>query len=187
MIVCAVLGLAGEWEQVEPGRFDAIDGMALLSVFGGIVAFIWFYVGLVYYSIHAHRYLTSQKSLDGKVTFTSLPRTKKVIWIFIAGGFLAGLIASILSGILGAGVGFLLTSAFGEMGTIAAVVFGYVLFLLIFTVCSLIFITQPMIAHYAAETQIHNAEHLDDITQRAADEMIEAEGFADALDVGAAI
>jgi len=50
-----------------------------------------------------------------------------------------------------------------------------------------IFITQPLLAHYMTTLTIENGRELDTVAQREADDMVEAEGFADALDVGAAI
>ena len=64
-------------------------------------------------------------------------------------------------------------------------VLGYVAFFVVASVLSLIFISQPILEHYAQVTEVHNAQALADIQQREGDEMIEAEGFADALDVGA--
>ena len=51
----------------------------------------------------------------------------------------------------------------------------------------MIFVSQPVLEHYVQVTKILNSEALDDIQQRSRDEMVEAEGFADALDVGTAI
>jgi hypothetical protein len=52
-------------------------------------------------------------------------------------------------------------------------------------VLGLIFITQPILEHFAQVTTVHNVDQLAEVEQREGDEMIEAEGFADALDVGA--
>ena len=50
-----------------------------------------------------------------------------------------------------------------------------------------VFVTQPLWRHYAETVDIVGAESLHDIRQRARDEHTEAEGFAEALDLGAAI
>ena len=52
---------------------------------------------------------------------------------------------------------------------------------------SFIMITQPIIAHVVGNAELFGAEHLDAIQQRAADEGADAEGFADALDIGGGI
>ena len=49
------------------------------------------------------------------------------------------------------------------------------------------FVTFPLIRHMARTTSLTHAQGLAAISQRARDEFAEAEGFAEALDVGAAI
>lgn len=73
------------------------------------------------------------------------------------------------------------------VGVLAVMALFYIFLMLLVGILSLVFFIQPMIRHYAQETTIHNVAHLNTITQRDADDMIEAEGFADALDIGAAI
>ena len=70
---------------------------------------------------------------------------------------------------------------------IAGLALFYMVFIVLFSALALVFIRQPLLAHYAAETEILNARGLRNIRQRGGDEMVEAEGFADALDVGAGI
>ena len=50
-----------------------------------------------------------------------------------------------------------------------------------------IFVTQPLFRHYIATLTIVGSESLHNIVQRDRDEHREAEGFAEALDLGAAI
>ncbi len=49
------------------------------------------------------------------------------------------------------------------------------------------FVTYPLMRHMAVTTTLPNSLGLPDISQRARDEFAEAEGFAEALDLGAAI
>ena len=49
------------------------------------------------------------------------------------------------------------------------------------------FLIFPIWRHYAQTLQIDGLDELERISQRARDEFSEAEGFAEALDVGAAI
>lgn len=184
----------GRWQALYPAMKHVAIGLVIMIVAGvlagvaqmpilGIGVFvgvIWFYVGFAYYSVHSHRYLTANKTLDGGVTFSSEPLTSTVIKIFLLGGLLTGLIASVLGGVVGFILGFAIDPIVGG-------VIGYIVFFVVAGVCGLVLITQPMIRHYADVTTIHNAAGLDQITQREGDDMIEAEGFADALDVGAAI
>ena len=63
----------------------------------------------------------------------------------------------------------------------------YVGSLLVLGGLSLVMITQPIIEHAVNKVSVLNADHLTNIQQRAADDGADAEGFADALDVGGAI
>ena len=49
------------------------------------------------------------------------------------------------------------------------------------------FLTMPTARHYAQTLQLTGLSELDAISQRDRDEFAEAEGFAEALDVGASI
>jgi len=50
-----------------------------------------------------------------------------------------------------------------------------------------IFLTLPLIRHYAETLELTGAASLAGVAQRDRDTFAEAEGFAEALDVGAAI
>ncbi|NNK67826.1 MAG: DUF898 domain-containing protein, partial [Rhodobacteraceae bacterium] len=50
-----------------------------------------------------------------------------------------------------------------------------------------IFVTQPLWRHYAEVLTVTSAPHLAGVQQRDRDAHREAEGFAEALDLGAAI
>ncbi|MEO1380995.1 MAG: DUF898 domain-containing protein, partial [Pseudomonadota bacterium] len=63
----------------------------------------------------------------------------------------------------------------------------YIVLIILIGGVSLIAITQRIIAHVVDSVSVQNAAHLDVIRQRMADEGADAEGFADALDVGGAI
>jgi hypothetical protein len=62
----------------------------------------------------------------------------------------------------------------------------YVFGLILIGAISLAAITQPLLVHVIGATEVLNIEAAAEITQRAADKGADAEGFADALDVGAA-
>lgn len=189
-----VSGIVGVQENVED---EYSVGVALLVILAGMMVFIgtiWFYIGFAYYNVHSHRILTRLKKLDGDIAFTSEPRTARIIGIYLLGGLIVSLLSPIIAGLIGGIIGVLSNAVLsgvdigiGDTPTGFAVggVLGYITFLVVASVLSLIFITQPILEHYAEVTQVHNAEALADIEQREGDEMIEAEGFADALDVGA--
>ena len=63
----------------------------------------------------------------------------------------------------------------------------YVVALLLMGGLNLVMVIQPIIDHVVNHVTIDGAEHLNSIQQRVADQGADAEGFADALDVGGAI
>ncbi len=168
------------------------------------VGFVWLYYAMVYYNVASFRILAESKRLGDSVGFETSPRPSKVFWTYILGGLLtstcAGLVFSafaiIASNIVGMDTLAMLedgadftTFEFvaAEAIAIGFFVIGYIFMILLYGVFGLIFISQPVLEHYVQETKILNPSALDDIEQRSRDEMVEAEGFADALDVGAAI
>jgi uncharacterized membrane protein YjgN (DUF898 family) len=172
----------------------------VFSFFG----FLWFYYALAYYAVETFRIMADSKTLAGKIGFASSPRPGKVFWTYVLGALLAstcaGLVFSafaiIASNLLGGGISDLMINeempdlsrlgAAGFVG-IGLLAFGYIMMLVLYGVFGMIFISQPILQHYVEETRIINPSALDDIEQRSRDDMVEAEGFADALDVGAAI
>nr|WP_323782048.1 DUF898 family protein [Amylibacter sp.] len=166
---------------------------------------IWLYYAFAYYSVVSFRILGGAKQLGGKVFFTTEPRAAKVFWTYILGGLLAstcaGLVFSaffiIASNLLGTSQMLAIEDmaefkGFDQLGVAEFIGFfmifmGYILMLVLYGVFGMIFIKQPVLEHYVQETRIVNPAALDEIEQRSRDEMVEAEGFADALDVGAAI
>lgn len=165
----------------------------------------WFYYAFAYYRVECFRILGDQKRLGERVGFITAPRAAKVFWTYVLGALLAstcaGLVFSafslIASNLMGLSTLDLLAQGdqlfdpdnlstafyFG----VGLFVIGYIAMLLSYGVFGIIFVSQPVLEHYVVETKILNSEALDDIQQRSRDEMVEAEGFADALDVGAAI
>lgn len=174
----------------------------LIFVFVGAV---WFYYAFAYYNVESFRILGDQKRLGERVGFVTAPRAAKVFWTFVLGALLAstcaGLVFSAFSIVATNFMGLTTLDLLAEADQIfdasdistgfyigiGVFVIGYLAMLLSYGVFSMIFVSQPVLEHYVEETQILNPEALDDIQQRSRDEMVEAEGFADALDVGAAI
>jgi hypothetical protein len=214
----------GHWWMLYPAAKHVILGLLIIVLPIGLIVFsgeprywaiavaalgaIWLPVGIVYYIVHSFRILTRHKTLDGVIGFSSMPRTGKVLGLYILGSTAASLIASTAATLLLAVAGGLLASMSGGSNlldfdamisgamqldqatgllAIAGLALFYMVFIVLFSALALVFIRQPLLAHYAAETEILNAGGLRNIRQRAGDEMVEAEGFADALDVGAGI
>ncbi|MEM0977078.1 MAG: DUF898 family protein [Pseudomonadota bacterium] len=201
-LVIGVLILGGSGAMIALG-----SALVVLGFIGLIVGYVWAFVGFVHYGIKSFEIMAGQKRLNGDVLFVSEPSTGKVIGQTLLGSFIASTIASF---ILAVGLAVLAVFAriFGVFDVIdfsdptafdgmiegslpvlviAGFIPGYVLFLAFFFALSQVFITQPILEHYAAQTQVINPEALMSIEQRAQDDFADAEGFADALDVGAAI
>lgn len=201
----------GKWTELFPAMKHLLIGVAIMvvsalllvgaamgdtvpmAVFGGIgvfVAYIWIILGSIHYGVQSFGYLTRNKVLGDDIRFAAIPRTGFVIKTYILGGLLVGMLASVAFGIVG-----VFATAFLPMlengtgiavfGIIVAV--GYVMAMVVTQACTMILITQPILAHYIENVQIQNPEALNRIAQREAETGVDAEGFADALDVGGAI
>lgn len=119
-----------------------------------------------------------------------------MLGIVLAGGFLAGLCGAVFSGaVVGILVGIGVVEVF-ETPQLAALGLSWpaqvvsvmltLISLEIYAVFALIFILQPIYAHVISHTWVENPIRLTSVRQRAADDMADADGFADALDVGGA-
>ena len=180
-----------------------LEGLFILGAIGLSVGLIWLLIGLVHFRVKSFSIMASQKRLNDCILFVSRPRTGKVAGQYILGTFIASIIASAIiavgSAIVAAIVrvtGFMdqidltdpaMLDGMAIMGWIIAGAVFYILFFALFVALSQVFITQPILEHYVSETQVINPEALNSIMQREQDDFAEAEGFAEALDVGAAI
>jgi len=171
-----------------------------------MVSIPWLLFGYVYLSVRSFAVMSETKLLGGSVAFKAQPRTGRVIGIYLLGNLLTGLsiwvvmlVLVILAAILGSVFGGfalgsdLLDQAFsGEArgleiafyGVVAVLYFG---FFTLYGGFTKIFITLPTMQHYAETLTISSTHNLSAIRQRPRDEFSEAEGFAEALDIGAAI
>jgi uncharacterized membrane protein YjgN (DUF898 family) len=165
-------------------------------IIGVGVGYIWLFFGLVYFQVKSFELLTNTKTLGNGVRFTTAPRTGTVIFHFLIGGLVTGILTMIAAIPIGLIVFALIgsTGGFAEIDTlfngplgfmVAAVAFvGYLLVFVLAQAFAMVFIAQPIQAHYTNVTQINNAQVLSTVRQREGDSMPDAEGFADALDVG---
>lgn len=187
-----------------PGVLIALTEQYVFLIFVFVGA-VWFYYAFAYYNVVSFQILADQKKLGERVGFVTTPRASKVFWTYVLGALLAstcaGLVFSafsiVASNFMGLSTLDLLAEgqqlfdpenlSVGFYIGIGVFVMGYLAMLLSYGVFGMIFVSQPVLEHYVENTQILNPEALDDIQQRSRDEMVEAEGFADALDVGAAI
>ncbi len=157
--------------------------------------------GIIHYRVGSFRLLTNTKTL-GCVGFISNPRPWRVYWIYSFGYGLVMLAISVL--LIGLVFVFFLIVLGGQSigdefeivditqyaplwvsQVIAAV--GYFSIFILWGTLAHVLVTLPLARHYAETLEITGAVGLGDISQRERDDMEQAEGFAEALDVGAAI
>ncbi len=208
MIVPAVALIAGTGFDAVWNDFTVLENAPWGWAVGGLViGNLWMMVGFVYYWIHSHRIMAKHKVLDGDIRFSSLPRTGKVIGVYTLGAIGASMIASLFGSMLVGGLGTIIAGVMNKSGSLdlgslftgdtmptetqgiliaVSVAVLYLVFFMLYSAFAVVMIRQPLVEHFARETHILNAAGLDRITQRDGDEMVEAEGFADALDVGSA-
>ncbi len=196
----------GRWQGLYAALKHVLIGLAIMvvgAIVGGVtgaealigiaifVGYFWFMIGFVYYRVHAYAYLTNHKTLDGQVTFTATPSTAEIIKKVIIGGLLLGLIAAVAFGVLGGvAYGMIAAGGMGAMpgfGQIIPIVILYLLVLVGLGALGMVLITHPIIGHLATNLKVNNADALGSVRQRAYDKGADAEGFADALDIGGAI
>ncbi|WP_371170314.1 DUF898 family protein [Aliiroseovarius sp. 2305UL8-7] len=157
----------------------------------------WFIYGLAYWRAERFKRLTEAKTL-GSIRFRTKPRPGTIIGIYSLGWFLINIVFT------GA---FLIVAAtfvayfaatefdpedFSQLEVAIAsnaplLIIVYFLVFLGYRSMAHAWITLPLAAHFAEVTEIVDAEELHLISQRERDEFAEAEGFAEALDVGAAL
>jgi hypothetical protein len=211
----ARLTQGGEWRMLRRPAWPLLAGLWLSA--GAILAYVvtetgaWAALlgltvplaglGWVHYRVAALRLLTGAKRLEGGAGLVARPRTGRVLGIYLLGNLLVGLclwgVGVALVVLAALGLGFLLDDdwrlfgqAAGGISTgigVALGVVAYFAFFLLWGVFRQVFVTLPLLRHYAETLEITHPHRLDGVAQRARDEFAEAEGFAEALDVGASI
>jgi len=163
----------------------------VMGVIIGVVGLLWLFIGFAYYRVHAFAYLANTKTLDGTVTFKASPRAGEIIKIVVLGSIAVALVGSVGFGILGGALwGMTLNAGLSQSPSVLAIivtVLGYMSIFVALGALSLVMINQPVIAHLAGTLHVNNIEGLFSIRQRMTDKGADAEGFADALDIGGAI
>ncbi len=206
---------SGRWQDLYKGMKHVFIGIGLLivsivlvamaagnesvgmGILGGVlifVAYIWLLIGVVFYRVYAFNYMTGNKVLDGQVTFSAALETSTVIAKVIVGSVVIAVLMGVIFAVI-AGVGAAIFAGAGATGQVGAgsIVGGLVILILYAGAflaaggLGLVMITQPIIEHAVNNITVYNADHLNEIQQRSADSFADADGFADALDVGGAI
>ena len=212
----AVFEQQGQWWELYPAMKHLLIALGVLVLGGAVGYFgsarglgaviliacsIWFLFGLVYYQVESFKYLTAHKVFDGTVRFTSNASSYRVIGIFVLGIILIAILTFVLSIVLGVLIGIVFASGgsvmngggagvwlFAGVGVAVALaaVLGYLAFLVLIGALVTVFIFAPILGHYVDTLRVENAQPLEQINQRAGDSMADADGFADALDIGGA-
>ncbi len=170
----------------------ALQSEVLGAALGGL-GYIWFLYGFLHYRVQSFAYLTSHKRLGDEIAMDARPQTGTILLTYIVGGIVIGVAGAIFAGLLvrvGAmGMGGAMNGApdASTYAAIALVAIGYVALILGVGAAATALITQPVIAHYVNTFSVLNVDAVQAIHQRAADSGADAEGFADALDIGGAI
>lgn len=195
----------GSWTGLYRSMLHIFVGLGLLLLAGvaglaqaapiaillGIIGYVWLIVGMVYFRVQGFAYLTRHKRLGADIGFDAAPRTGTVIGQYLLGGLLVSIIVGVVAGVIG-GIGFVVLDGLMTPGAeppVAVIIGGVVLYLalLVFAgALALALITQPILAHFTDTLSVTNLPALDGIRQRVRDKGADAEGFADALDIGGA-
>ncbi len=211
----ATLHQGGRWSMLMPSFLPVLVGAGLAAiatagVYSGQADLAWLYLlaipatlgGAIHYQVTAKRLLANHKSAGG-IAFQARPRTGTIARIYVF-GYLASLLVSLLPlvpivTILGLVQAELMRGQWDpefRSGPVfglpiwAWTALGVLTYFAVFLGWSVLrhcFVTMPIWRHYAETLEIRNARALEAISQRERDAFREAEGFAEALDLGAAI
>lgn len=168
----------------------------------------WLIFGWVVYLVEGKRLMAEQLT-SGPLRLTPRPRVGRMLWIYLFGNAvrITGFVVLLLISFLLIGLIVIFTTGSVEVfagdiddevvqeilallpAYVTAIVgvMSYFLIFLIWNALTHAFITMPVMRHYSQTLEIHGLQELDAVTQRPRDEFGEAEGFAEALNVGASI
>ncbi|MGB5863314.1 MAG: DUF898 family protein [Sulfitobacter sp.] len=170
-----------------------------LLAFGPAVMLLIY--GAVHYRFVSKRMMADHKRAEG-VGMRSNLNGLRISMIYVLGTTIAYLILLVgVLGVVGVAVGLLGPDAFleAQIGTadplgnlprwlsVGLIAVLYLAVFLIWGVLHHTFVTYPLMRHMAVTLSLVNVAGLAGVSQRARDEFAEAEGFAEALDLGAAI
>lgn len=166
------------------------------------IAVPWFIGGVIYYNVHATRLLAQHKSA-GAIGLSARPSAGVIARIYVFGYLATYVIVLLPLAPIITVVGLVedarlratwdASSGAGEIFGLPIwiwTVFGAFAYFAVFLTWSVLrhsFVTMPLWRHFAETLTIENPAALAAISQKDRDEFQEAEGFAEALDLGAAI
>ncbi len=170
------------------------DGLALLLLPAGIAAV----PALVHYRVQSLRLLADHRTA-GPLGLVARPRTGRVLGIYAGGYALIALALGALAfaALVALGIGLGVAAAtlpnledLPDVPGWLAAGFGILLYFSVFLLWGVlghVFLTLPLWRHYAETLTVTGTENLSALRQRPRDHLTQAEGFAEALDLGAAI
>ncbi len=176
-------------------------GLGPAAVTGYALAGALLLFGMVYYRVETLKRLTNEKHL-GEMRLSLTVNPLRVFWIVLSGYTFALLVSAVPTGVLAlafaqlqsldtlAEVEAQLPGILGEANRwvlIAVSIMCYFSIFLIWSALTQAWVTMPLTRIYARGLRVDGAEELPAIHQRPRDEHMEAEGFAEALDVGASL
>lgn len=189
--VLAAIGGVLLWQENETA------GGITLAIGAAIAAY-----GFGHYRVHSFRMMMNRKTV-GDLGFVSRPKSRRIVWIYVFGYFLVALALVLVLTALGTGFVLILVNRGLDLSTdldaknimeiaplwatTALSVAAYFLIFIIWGALTHVLVTLPVSRHYAQTLTLTGAQSLANVRQRARDELEQAEGFAEALDVGAAI
>ncbi len=194
----------GEWGMLMPHYVHALaggilsGGFALVSLgdhpnFGWLllVTVPWLFYGICHYQAGATRELAATKSAAG-IGLDARPRPQRVTRIYLFGTL--GAVLILLVPFLAISVAILAMQGndalFAALPPAVWAALGALLYFVVFLLWSTlrhVYILMPLWRHYAETLTVTGAESILPVEQRGRDGSREAGGFAEALDVGAAI
>lgn len=183
------------------GVVTGYAGAILPALLTGAAGVLLAFYGLAHYRVHSFRLLANAKTL-GEIGFVARPSPWRVIRIYCFGHLIVGLLMSVFVTALLVAFGGMAAVVIGANGqfdpiewsamlpfwlnTLVAVLVYFTIFVS-WGVLRHVFVTLPLARHYAETLEITGGHHVNNIVQRDRDDFTEAEGLAEALDLGAAI
>ena len=181
--------------------FVVLDWEGTWRLFLFIPVLLGLIYGAVHYRFASKRILANHKQTLG-VQMRSTLNGLRISVIYVVGTTIAYVMLGIgLIGIVGVAFGLFgfdtvfesqlgMADPLGDLPrwlSVGIVALLYLSVFLFWGVLHHVFVTFPLMRHMAVTLRLQNVSGLSQISQRARDEFTEAEGFAEALDLGAAI
>ena len=194
MLTKGIMENAGTQTPFASGENPAVLGTIITGGAFLLFGYIWMIIGSIYYQTRCFTYLTNHTTLADTVSFETSPRPWKIIGLVFLGFMIIGAILItilMITGYIARSISWssdpsdIMPNEIG-FGSVIFSVLLYLGTLAVINALIMILINQPILRHVVTETRVKNAQSLSSVHQRPYDKDTDAEGFADALDVGGA-